>query len=106
MHYKTEYSIDIKKPLKGMAKHYDILLSHNCNYIGFKKTDVEKLLIVDINVNKLDIKFIRQAMQDYKGYTLLASVQKSNIASRQLVNYLFFNKVDEDSETIIYKKEL
>ena len=65
MHYKTEYSIDIKKPLKGMAKHYDILLSHNCNCIGFKKTDVEKLLIVDINVNKLDIKFIRQAMQDY-----------------------------------------
>ena len=106
MQYKTKYDVTFKKPLKGMAKHYDILISHNHNYIGIKKTDVDKLIIVDINVDKLDIKFIRQAMQDYKGYTLLVSVEKKNMQSRWLVNYLFFKKADEDKEIIIYKKEL
>ena len=106
MQYKTEYDVKLKDDLEGMDKHYDILLSSNKNFLGIKKTVVDKLIIVDINVNKLDIQFIRQVMKDYKGYTLLASVNKKHSRSRWLVNYLFFKKVDEDDEVIIYKKEL
>lgn len=106
MEYKTTYNAVIKKPLKNMAHKYDILLSCDNNYIGIKKTKVDKLIIVDINVDKLNIKFIRQAMKDYKGYTLLASVEIKNIKSKWLVNYLYFKEVDRDDEFVLYKKEL
>lgn len=106
MQYKTEYDVDIKKTLKGMGKHYDILLSCGDNFVGLNKTSVDKLYIVDISVGKLNIKFIRQAMEDYKGCTLLASVERKNMRSRWLVNYLFFKLVDKDKELMIYRKEL